>query len=194
MTRGNPEGPKPHHYEMLYAYEAGETLQQIGDKHGITRERVRQILTKHFDCDRWSGGDHKRAADRAEKKKAVKDADYIRRFGHDREAHKKFLVLGREVRASGRSDSCVPLVAYHRQKGMAHRRNIEWLFTFASWWNFWQASGKWELRGKTLGHYVMARRGDVGPYSPENCRIVTCSENGRERAINLANRSENLAA
>lgn len=30
--------------EMTQMYEAGSTLQQVGDKYGVTRERVRQLL------------------------------------------------------------------------------------------------------------------------------------------------------
>src|ERR1044072_4714471 len=34
--------------EMADLYKAGETLEQIGQRHGITRERVRQIISETF--------------------------------------------------------------------------------------------------------------------------------------------------
>lgn len=33
-------------FEMVERYRSGETLQEIGDSYGITRERVRQLIKK----------------------------------------------------------------------------------------------------------------------------------------------------
>lgn len=41
----------------------------------------------------------------------------------------------------------------------------------------WNESGKWEKRGTGAGKYVMARRGDVGPYSVGNCFICSFEQN-----------------
>jgi hypothetical protein len=41
----------------------------------------------------------------------------------------------------------------------------------------WQDSGKWEQRGRKQGQYCMARKGDVGPYSPDNVDIITIRQN-----------------
>ena len=64
---------------------------------------------------------------------------------------------------------------YQCQKRRAKKRNIEWLFTFESWMAVWEASGHWQDR-KFLG-YVMARKNDIGPYSPDNVYITTHSQN-----------------
>lgn len=77
-----------------------------------------------------------------------------------------------------------PKDRYPEQRRGAIRRGVEWHFTFESWWDVWQKSGKWEQRGCRLGQYVMARSGDCGPYSVENVRIITCSENNREAHTN----------
>jgi hypothetical protein len=66
------------------------------------------------------------------------------------------------------------------QKRKAKRRNIPWLLSFDDWWNIWQSSGKWELRGNTGESYCMCRKGDAGPYSVENVRIDTMSNNSKE--------------
>jgi hypothetical protein len=71
--------------------------------------------------------------------------------------------------------------AYSRQKRGAKRRGILWLFTFEEWREVWQTSGKWEQRGPRKGQYVMARYSDAGPYSRDNTRICTTSENCQER-------------
>lgn len=70
--------------------------------------------------------------------------------------------------------------AYIMQRANAQQRNIEWLFTLATWWDLWSESGKWELRGRCANQYLMGRKGDVGPYSPENVYIITCQDNIKE--------------
>jgi len=72
---------------------------------------------------------------------------------------------------------------YVQQRCVAHKRGIDWLFTFESWWQMWQDSGKWAERGRKLGQYCMARKGDIGPYSPDNVEIVTNSKNSSDGNI-----------
>ena len=69
---------------------------------------------------------------------------------------------------------------YCKQKGSAKARGIRWEFTPTEWWAVWSGSGKWPLRGKGRGCYVMARHGDTGPYATWNVRITTQLENMRE--------------
>ena len=71
--------------------------------------------------------------------------------------------------------------AFHAQRGNAKRRGIAWEFTFDEWWAWWQTDGRWERRGSRTGKLVMARFGDVGPYSPDNVRPLTPAENTRDR-------------
>lgn len=73
-----------------------------------------------------------------------------------------------------------PVHKYHSQRLCAQTRGIEWLFTFDTWWQVWQESGKWEQRGQGIDQYVMSRPGDKGPYAPHNVQIVTGRENLRE--------------
>lgn len=69
---------------------------------------------------------------------------------------------------------------YRQQARQASQRGLGWFFTFETWLHMWEASGKLHLRGKGAGKYVMARRGDVGPYSPENCFICPFEQNIRD--------------
>lgn len=74
---------------------------------------------------------------------------------------------------------------YIVQVNDARKRAIAWEFTFDTWWAMWRASGRYAERGRRRGQYVMARYGDVGPYSPSNVRVCLAAENGRESASKL---------
>ena len=77
-----------------------------------------------------------------------------------------------------------PINKYETHKANAKQRGIAWEFDFDGWMAVWDKSGKFDKRGKRVGQYVMARFGDVGPYSVDNVKIILCSENLRE-AIHL---------
>lgn len=68
---------------------------------------------------------------------------------------------------------------YRHQKKNAKRRGIEFYFTFEKWKEVWLESGKWELRGRNKGQYVMCRIGDLGAYEEANTFIATNAENTR---------------
>ena len=66
------------------------------------------------------------------------------------------------------------------QRQNAKRRGVPFNLTFEQWWALWNDSGKWTRRGRCLGQYCMARKGDRGPYAIGNVFIVTVSRNGSE--------------
>ena len=66
---------------------------------------------------------------------------------------------------------------YKQQARQAKQRGLGWEFTFETWHQMWLDSGKLHLRGKGSGKFVMARRGDIGPYSPSNCFICPFEQN-----------------
>ncbi len=63
----------------------------------------------------------------------------------------------------------------------AKRRGILFQFSFEEWWAWWQVDNRWEHRGPRKGQYCMARRGDAGPYHPDNVYCATNEENAREK-------------
>lgn len=65
--------------------------------------------------------------------------------------------------------------AYTAQRLRAQARNIDWQFTFESWLAWW--GDDYQYRGRTRGCLVMARPGDQGAYSPDNCVKITAEEN-----------------
>jgi hypothetical protein len=160
------------HMEALY--RSGITLQAIGDEYGISRERVRQLLTKHRGIDRNFGGQRAVALGKA------KDAHTLRIRKRDEHAQRLFgcsYDLAVEINggcALWRKKNTVA-IAYLDQKRNAGPRGIEWRFTLPEWWAVWLESGKFDQRGRA--GYVMARHGDSGPYSPENVYICTAGQN-----------------
>jgi hypothetical protein len=76
--------------------------------------------------------------------------------------------------------------AFHSQFSSAKHRNIQFLFTLEEWWAWWQTYDhehgctRWDRRGMGKTALVMARFGDVGPYSPANVYCATHSQNTKD--------------
>lgn len=147
---------------MAALYRAGYTLAQIGDQYGLSRERVRQLLGKYESMSGADGGASAKAAARAEKQKAARDARCMVRFGCSFETYNA--VPSKAKRA------------FCQQRASAARRKVGWELTLWQWWSVWQESGHWRERGRGQG-YVMCRKGDEGPYAVGNVFIATAIEN-----------------
>jgi hypothetical protein len=76
-----------------------------------------------------------------------------------------------------KKDITGPHDRYKQQRWRALARGVAWELTFDQWMSIWDASGHFHERGKKAGQYVMARNGDVGPYSVSNVRICLFTEN-----------------
>lgn len=92
-----------------------------------------------------------------------------------RRRFKTSLARRKQVRAASRKWQRSPRGAYSQQKLNAKKRGIAWEFTFESWWAWWQASDHWKDRSRR--GWCMARKGDAGPYSTQNCVCVPMSVN-----------------
>lgn len=183
---GKKRGPKPGSTrpgtqkrleDIARAYRAGHTLQEIGECYGISRERIRQLLKK-LGINGKDGGSHIKAvtnkqlrASDSYEKKHTRILNFYGCTAEEMEA----LNEGLQV-----SDPRSLAMAYRNQMRSADSRAIEWKFTFPEWVRVWVESGLLEKRGRGADCYCMSRRGDVGPYSVENVRIITHSENSRE--------------
>jgi len=64
---------------------------------------------------------------------------------------------------------------YAVQRRNAKRRNIKFEFTYEEWIHWW--GDDIVNRGKSKGQLVMARKGDTGPYHPDNVFKCNCSLN-----------------
>jgi len=70
--------------------------------------------------------------------------------------------------------------SFTKQRHKAKTRGIEFNFTFEEWCSWWEANlgPDWPVkRGRKLGQYVMARKGDSGPYRADNVLCITAQEN-----------------
>jgi hypothetical protein len=67
--------------------------------------------------------------------------------------------------------------AFQIQRRNARQRQIAFLLTFEEWWDWWQVDNRWANRGRRGRDLVMARRGDIGPYSLENVYCSTAWDN-----------------
>lgn len=181
-SRGRPMGsinqPKTDHRieKMAALFRSGKTLQEVGGEFGLTRERVRQLFLK-MDYKINGGASVKslmRERANIETRGKEKDRQSLDVFGCS------YAELLRVQGSASTGESGTPSYAYNQHKSKAQVRNIEWKFTLKTWWKLWEESGKWSERGRGAGKYCMARNGDIGPYSPENVRIITNSENAIE--------------
>lgn len=77
---------------------------------------------------------------------------------------------------------------------------VRMLLTFEQWLDIWVSSGKFHLRGRTKGSYVMSRNGDIGHYEIGNVFIQQFSANvsesykNRQRVYNSERQSATLSA
>src|SRR6516164_720934 len=77
--------------------------------------------------------------------------------------------------------------AYWAQKANAKARGKDWKFTLEEWISWWEEKlgPNWlQKRGRGKSKYVMGRRGDTGPYSPENVECLTNLQNCEARRLN----------
>jgi hypothetical protein len=154
--------------QMAALYQSGKTLQEIGTQYGLTRERVRQLITRHCGMRARNGGQHKVAVDKRAKFEAKRNAASLKRWGCNFDQYVKL------------RDMQKPTRAFAAQKQNAKKRGIAWEFNLWQWWSVWQQSGKWDRRGRGQG-YMMCRNGDVGPYAVDNVFIATGCENSSDQ-------------
>ena len=164
-TKTDPER-EARRAKMAEMYRQGITLAKIAAQFGMTRERVRQIISVA-----GMSGDNGGA-------RVVADA------------RKKSADLAREARCLAKYGLPIAVVrqlrkdrvtyAFQAQRQSAFNRGIAWGLSFAQWFAVWQASGKLHLRGRGNGKYVMSRMSDDGGYELGNVHIQLATENSQE--------------
>jgi len=159
----------------LYSFEA-KTLQEIGDIYGITRERVRQLITPLKNDDSIGGATLKKLFREIHSEKKVSRLeqrcnDY---FGCSLEFRNKY----------GNTGAYGTLArAFVSQKNSAKRRKIPFNLTFPEWLSIWEKSGHLSDRGFGRGKYHMSRICDIGAYEIDNVEIKLHEENSKEARL-----------
>lgn len=174
---------------MSAMFKSGKTLQEIGSLYGLTRERVRQIITKHKGLVGQDGGASAKARMRTANTRAKKEADCLKRCGCTLEQLHELRAMGRRIVANGGGREKTPIGAFSHQRCAARRRGIEWNLTLWQWWTIWAESGKWYERGRHGDGYVMCRFRDDGPYEIANAYIATLRHNSTVQPNNPYRRS-----
>lgn len=160
------------------------SLEELGVKYGLTRERVRQLLYK-MGIENKDGAfyKHKTAKKMSEGAKAAKN-----RAAKANKSCMSYLDCTSDIffDLTGIKWTSLALAgrlakAYFNQKHSADIRGISWELTFPKWFDIWNRSGHIDQRGKGQEKYVMARKYDIGPYSEDNVYICLSTENNSER-------------
>lgn len=157
---------------MASMYRAGRTLEEIGQVYGVTRERVRQIITKVHGITAEHGGQSLKARLGRAQRRAEKEAACLLKNGCTLAQLKDLRRIGREAVKAGAAPCKSPIQAFVTQKNSAKGRGIDWNIKLWDWWTIWQESGHWEDRGPGHG-YVMCRFADEGAYEVGNVYIAT---------------------
>lgn len=150
--------------QMAELYKSGRTLAQIGKRFNLSRERIRQILTKHLGFSANSGGNHTRAEQKRAKFEVKRNQKCLEKWGCN-------WVQYTELRAMLK-----PTRAFASQRQNAAKRGIDWDLNLWQWWSIWQQSNRWAERGRGRG-FQMCRVGDQGPYSIDNVYIASGAVN-----------------
>ena len=154
---------------IVALFTSGDTMQTIGSQFGISRERVRTILSTNALIGRDGGAAKRVRLAHAEHLQAREHRCHYR-WGHGLAAHQKLVQMDPS-----------PVGAFVQQRQSAKNRGIIWELTLDAWWQIWQRSGHWTERGKGHNHYVMSRFGDTGPYCAENVFIQLAPMNNSVR-------------
>lgn len=155
--------------QMKRLFLRGETLHEIGQKYGVSRERVRQILSR-FGVTGKDGGAKKRGEDNKDRRLQERQYSCMERWGCTLEQWEYLRGFDKDYYAT-------PIGQYAVQKYNAKKRGIEFTLTLWEWWEIWRDSGRYKKRGRCDGEYVMARFLDKGAYDRLNVYITTCNEN-----------------
>ena len=142
--------------EMAALYSTSMTLQQIGDKYGLTRERIRHILKKELGLTAKNGVTAARFAALRENRRRDHEARWMEKQGCT-------VAQWRSIPARARA-------AFMMQRSNARRYNEAWALSMWEWWELWRTSDRWEQRGR--GRHVLGRLDRSKPWALGNVAVV----------------------
>lgn len=152
----------------------GKSMQKVGEKYGICRERVRQIIREHGIPTDVVGSEarRKRAIENARKRKQAAREHKRRRvenlWGVPLEEYER-------LRAMDPDFMHTPLGRFIVWRKNQNQHHGGCYMTFAEWWGVWERSGKYHLCGFGSSNYVMSRRDFGAPLTVDNAMVDTLS-------------------
>ena len=155
--------------EIHRQYMAGKTMYELAKENGVTKQAISYNFRRHGLSTENGGAIKRTKLKKIDKKVAShskKNAASLRIFGVAYTDSQKISRVYRDK--------------YRNQRKRAFARGIGWEITLLEWMDVWIRSGKLEHRGIGVDKYVMARRGDIGPYRLDNIYIITSSDNIKE--------------
>lgn len=159
------EVPKTREERMAISFRTGKTLAEIGAEHGITRERVRQLLKK-LGITGNGGGVQARKRKKVASRAASLDEKSMKRYGMTREEIRRAKgTYGRRI---------VDTYRFHKHNAIGTLK-AEWDLLFVDWLACWVASGHMAERGRGRGYY-MVRKDRRLPYRVGNIEVIRGSE------------------
>lgn len=168
-TRKGPSGRKfadiARDTRIVEMFRSGMTSAEIAPHFGLAAAGVLKVLKVHG-VKRCEGGKEVAARIRRDAAQLQRKADIVAAEGCSLSEFDSFDQF-KEARRK-----------FADQRQRAKERAIDWQMTLTQWWGVWRESGNWDKRGRSAGNSaVMARRGDVGPYSVANVYITTLAKN-----------------
>ena len=79
--------------------------------------------------------------------------------------------------------------AYASHRRSARMLGIPFQFTFEQWRDWWLTDNRWSRRGRKAGQLQMGRKGNSGPYSPDNIECVTKEQKQKAQLVGLSSLS-----
>lgn len=148
-------------------------MAKIGLEFGITRQGV-QLILQNYGLTAKDGGAHKRAAKKTQEKiqkQRIKRNEYCEEnWGCTLEQYE-------ELRSMNKDFNKTPIARFIQHRSNALRDNIAWELSLWEWWQTWQNSGKYELRGRGPKSYCMSRKNYSLPFRKDNVIIKEITDN-----------------
>lgn len=176
---------KEREQEILFLYQTGKTTIEIGEKFGITRQRVQQILKK-YGLERKHGGSfvrHQLKEKREQKERKDKKIEKLEKWMNDNIG----ISLQEAERINGEKITAVfskkfrhtAIFRYFSVRWQRKRRQHfkEEYLSFEEWAKVWENAGLWILDEETRcwgpkAKYSIAKKDESLPWSIENSIVV----------------------
>lgn len=160
---------------IIDQFKAGLSQPKIGLIHGLSHQRIQQILDMNG-IRKTDGGSYLTAIIRKVENNTVSYLNNEKRVRKNYGCSYWFYKHIRKTYGS-KKDTKSMLSKYTQHKNNSMNRGIAWRINLYEWCAIWEKSGKWSQRGRNHGEYVMARLDDEGGYEIGNIEIVLNTEN-----------------